>query len=70
MSNTKTFDWDKATVRVRVPTHWTAISSVEEFDLPLEPFARLLLTSVPSEWFAQPPVSDDLPLAITVEDPA
>lgn len=66
---TKTFDWDKATVVVRVPTHWTATSQVEEIELPLRTFAGLLLTSAPKEWFAETPVSSDLPLAIEVADP-
>lgn len=59
------YDWDNATVRVRVPVHYTAGGDVQEVELPLGTFARLLLTSVPEEWFAQPPVSDDLPLHVT-----
>lgn len=66
---TKTFDWDSATVMVRVPTHWTATSQVEEVELPLRTFAALLLTNAPRDWFAQPPISSDLPLAIEYEDP-
>jgi hypothetical protein len=69
VSMMKTFDWDNATVVVRVPTHFTATSQVDEIELPIASFARLLLTNVPDEWFAQTPVSSDLPLAIEISDP-
>lgn len=62
--NGMSYDWDSATVKVKVPVHHTATVEMVEVELPLESFARLLLTSVPSEWFAQPPVSDDLPLFV------
>lgn len=58
------FDWDNAAVKVLVPVHFTAGHEIQEFTLPLSSFARLLLTSVPAEWFAQPPVSANLPLHI------
>lgn len=58
------FDWDNATVKVSVPVYFTAGGEVQEVTLPLASFARLLLTSVPAEWFAEPPVSADLPLHI------
>jgi hypothetical protein len=64
------FDWDSATVKVTVPVHHTATVEMQEMELSLESFGRLLLTSVPSEWFAESPVSADLPLAIYPKDPA
>lgn len=63
------FDWDGATVKVAVPVHHTATVEQQEIELPLESFARLILTSVPSEWFVEPPISADLPLAIYPEEP-
>ena len=55
-------NWDEATVTLKVPVHFTATSDVAEIELSLESFARLLLTKVPSSWFVEPPVSDDLPM--------
>jgi hypothetical protein len=48
------YDWDKATVRVRVPIHFTASSDVAEIDIPLGALARLLQQSN----------GEDLPLAV------
>lgn len=58
------FDWDNARVKVSVPVHHTSLVEYQEFELPIESFARLLLTTVPSEWFAETPTSSDLPLFI------
>lgn len=63
------FNWDAATVKVTVPVHHTATMEHQEIELPLESFARLLLTSVPGEWFAQTPISADLPLLIETDEP-
>lgn len=38
--NYSLYDWDKATVRVRVPVHFTATSDVAEIDIPLGALAR------------------------------
>lgn len=71
MTNHIGFDWDNATVSVRVPTYHTSSVTWSEFELPLGTLARLLLTSVPAEWFVEPPTGgEDLPLFIKVEDPA
>lgn len=48
------YDWDKATVRLRVPVHFTAASDVAEIDIPLGALARLLQQST----------GEDLPLAV------
>jgi hypothetical protein len=69
MAGMMMFDWDSATVKLMVPVHHTASRDVQEVELAIETFARLLLTSVPAEWFAEPPVSADLPLAIESPDP-
>lgn len=63
------FDWDSAIVTVTVPVHHTCVTEHQQVELPLESFARLLLTSVPSEWFVQPPVSHDLPLCVDPGEP-
>lgn len=65
MANGMLFDWDNATVTVKVPVdNGTTGIEMQEMELPLKSFARLLLTNVPGEWFAQPPISDDLPLFV------
>ncbi len=65
MSNGMMFDWDRVTVMIKVYVdNGTTGGEMQEMELPLESFARLLLTSVPGDWFAQPPISDDLPLFI------
>jgi hypothetical protein len=64
MSQGMTFNWDNVTVKVKVWTDNGTDSEMQEVELPMETFARLLLTSVPGEWFAKPPISDDLPLHI------
>lgn len=69
MTETMLFDWDNATVRVRVPVRFTATEEVQEYDLPLKTFGELLLTNLPASWFAEMPVSGDLPLFIKLEDP-
>lgn len=48
------YDWDKATVRVRVPVHYTATSAEQEVNLPLGALAALLQQSKPL----------DVPLAV------
>jgi hypothetical protein len=58
------FDWDSATVKVTVPVHHTATVEKQEVEMPLRTFGALLLTNLPAEWFAEPPVSADLPLYI------
>ena len=65
MPETMMFDWDSAKVKVTVPVHFTASTVMHEVEIPLASFARLLLTSVPHEWFAE----NDLPLAIDIPDP-
>ena len=65
MSNGMTFNWDRVTVTVKVwVDNGTTGGEMQEMELPMESFARLLLTSVPSEWFVEPPVSSDLPFFI------
>lgn len=57
-------DWDSATIKVSVPVHHTASAERQEFELPIKAFATFLLTQAPSDWFAKPPTSSDLPLFI------
>ena len=58
------FNWDGARVKLIVPVNRDGVDREDEVELGLESFARLLLTNVPSDWFAEVPVSFDLPFFI------
>jgi hypothetical protein len=62
--NGMSFDWDRVTVKVKVYVdNGTTGGEMQEMELPLQSFARLLLTSIPE---ANPlnVISGDLPLFI------